>query len=89
MEETILLTETEVADRLRCHKSKIARLRKAGSLPYLPGRPPLIRLADLEAFIASRVKSAPTPEESRIAESEAIRERAARAFLKMRRRGRS
>ncbi len=87
MEETVLLTEDEVAERLRCHKSKVARFRKRGLLPHIVGRPILIRLADLEAFIASQVVNPPSPEETRIAENEAIRERAARSFLKMSMRG--
>jgi hypothetical protein len=42
-----LLTEPEVAERLRCSTSKIKRIRQAGLLAYIPGRPLLIDEADL------------------------------------------
>ncbi|MBY2969514.1 helix-turn-helix domain-containing protein [Rhizobium leguminosarum] len=51
------LTEPEVADILRCSTSKVKRLRLAGRLPYLQGRPVLIAEADLNAFIATRMRS--------------------------------
>ncbi len=50
----MLLTEAEVAKVLRCSTSKIKRLRYAGELPFLPGRPVLIAEEDLHTFIASR-----------------------------------
>jgi hypothetical protein len=54
----MMLTEPEVAERLRCSTSKIKRLRLSGQLPYLPGRPLLIAEEDLEAFISARKRSA-------------------------------
>jgi len=46
-----LLTQTEVADLLRCSVSKVERLRREGALPYLPGRPVMIELADVLAHV--------------------------------------
>lgn len=46
-----LLTEPEVAERLRCSISKVYRLRKTGHLPYIPGRPILVSEADLIAYV--------------------------------------
>ena len=46
-----LLTESEVAERLRCSPYTVARLRKRGRLPYIPGRPVLIDEADLLAYL--------------------------------------
>lgn len=54
------LTEAEVAERLRCSTSKIKRLRLAGKLPYLPGRPVLITEDDLDAFISSHKRGRTT-----------------------------
>ncbi|WP_245295732.1 helix-turn-helix domain-containing protein [Rhizobium rhizosphaerae] len=50
----MMLTEPEVAERLRCSTSKIKRLRAAGKLAYLPGRPVLIDERDLDAFISGQ-----------------------------------
>ncbi|OLP52618.1 hypothetical protein BJF92_14465 [Rhizobium rhizosphaerae] len=50
----MMLTEPEVAERLRCSTSKIKRLRFAGKLDYLPGRPVLIDERDLDAFISGQ-----------------------------------
>jgi hypothetical protein len=46
-----LLTEPEAAEILRCSPYTVARLRKAGKLPYIPGRPVLIDEADLLAVV--------------------------------------
>lgn len=46
-----LLTQTEVAALLRCSTSKVGRLRREGAIPYLPGRPALIDLADVLAYV--------------------------------------
>ncbi|MDK9695514.1 MAG: helix-turn-helix domain-containing protein [Siculibacillus sp.] len=46
-----LLTQSEVAGLLRCSVSKIERLRRDGALPFLPGRPVLIELADVLAYV--------------------------------------
>lgn len=46
-----LLTQAEVAERLRCSEDKVKRLRLAGKLRYLPGRPVLIDEADLESYL--------------------------------------
>ena len=45
-----LLTEPEVAERLRCSTEKVKRLRLSGKLAYLKGRPVLISEADLLEF---------------------------------------
>ncbi|WP_244541315.1 helix-turn-helix domain-containing protein [Rhizobium tibeticum] len=45
------MTEPEVAAILRCSREKIKRLRLAGKLAYLPGRPVLIDEADLASYI--------------------------------------
>ncbi len=54
----MLLTETEVAEKLRCSTSKIKRLRMSGELPYIVGRPVLIDETDLIAFIDARKRRA-------------------------------
>lgn len=48
---TVLLTEAEVAARLRCSRQKVQKLRREGRLPYLKGRPPLIDETDLDLFV--------------------------------------
>jgi excisionase family DNA binding protein len=72
-----LLTEPEVAEILRCSPYTVARLRKAGKLPYLPGRPVLIDEADLLAYIEDKKRKAQGPEpgspEARAAELHAIK----------------
>jgi excisionase family DNA binding protein len=61
-----LLTEPEAAKILRCSPYTVARIRKAGKLPYIPGRPVLIDEADFLAYIESRKLTAterePEPE---------------------------
>ncbi|MFB9983046.1 helix-turn-helix domain-containing protein [Mesorhizobium kowhaii] len=47
------MTQDEVAERLRCSPSKVKRLRIAGLLAYLPGRPVLIEEADIEKYLES------------------------------------
>lgn len=46
-----LLTEAEVAERLRCSVARVRKLRAAGRLAYLPGRPILVTEADFAAFV--------------------------------------
>lgn len=67
-----LLTQNEVAALLRCSVSKIERLRRDGSMPFLPGRPVLIEMADVLAYV-ERMRATtwlrargrrPTPKES-------------------------
>jgi Helix-turn-helix domain len=53
-----LLTDLDVATLLRCGVSKAARLRRAGELPFVPGRPPLVKLEDLLAWIEERNQEA-------------------------------
>jgi hypothetical protein len=48
-----LLTEPEVAEILHCSPYTVARLRKAGKLPYIPGRPVLIHETDLLALVGN------------------------------------
>jgi hypothetical protein len=46
-----LLTQTEVAGRLGYSVIKVKRLRRAGLLPYVPGRPVLILAKDVQDYI--------------------------------------
>ena len=46
-----LLLESEVAAALRCSTDKVKRLRLSGKLPYVPGRPVMIREADVDAYL--------------------------------------
>jgi len=46
-----LLLEAEAAEILRCSTSKVKRLRFAGKLAYIPGRPVLIDIEDLNCYI--------------------------------------
>ncbi|CDX34710.1 conserved hypothetical protein [Mesorhizobium plurifarium] len=55
-----LLTQKEVAERLRCSEQKVKRLRKLGALAYIPGRPVLIYESDLEEYL-SRIKRQSEP----------------------------
>jgi excisionase family DNA binding protein len=47
-----LLTQDEVAAILRCQPNTVARLRRAGKLPYIAMRPVKIRSEDLDRWIA-------------------------------------
>jgi len=47
------LTEPEAAKLLRCSTSKVKRLRLAGKLTYVAGRPVLISSADLKTYLDS------------------------------------
>jgi hypothetical protein len=92
----VFQTEREVADRLRCSLPMVKRLRLrlAGKLAYLPGRPPLVDEKDLETYIAFAKRSSeppppPTPEEARAKGIADARQWARMAWLqeKMRRSG--
>ncbi|BAU89651.1 hypothetical protein MPPM_1046 [Methylorubrum populi] len=48
-----LFTEAEVAERLNCSVARIRKLRAAGRLAYLPGRPVLVTERDFNAFVES------------------------------------
>ncbi|MFD1982586.1 helix-turn-helix domain-containing protein [Mesorhizobium newzealandense] len=56
-----LLTQEEVAERLRCSVSKVKRLRVTGALAYLPGRPVMIEEADLEEYLERLKRKAKPP----------------------------
>ncbi|MBZ9706120.1 helix-turn-helix domain-containing protein [Mesorhizobium sp. ESP7-2] len=60
----MLLTQDEVAERLRCSTSKVKRLRISGSLAYIPGRPVMIEETDLDAY-KERVKCQALPRTSK------------------------
>lgn len=45
------LLEKEVAELLRCSKSRVKQLRLSGKLPYIEGRPVLVDRKDLRQFI--------------------------------------
>lgn len=49
-----LLTQAEVAERLRVSVRTVARLRADGELPYLPGRPVRIAESDLGDYLERR-----------------------------------
>lgn len=59
-EAPIWLTQGEVARRLGCGISTVERLRRAGELPYRPGRPVMIRADAVDACLrnclAARVR---------------------------------
>ncbi|NFV81293.1 helix-turn-helix domain-containing protein [Magnetospirillum aberrantis] len=48
-----LLTQDEVAEILGCTPDTVYRIRRAGKLPYIPGRPVKILRFDLNAYLAS------------------------------------
>jgi hypothetical protein len=88
-----LLTEREVAERLRCAKTKVKRLRLSGRLVYIPGRPPLIDERDLKEYIdsvrqpvrASKSDKSETPPITAVQQSE-IKERAQAKWAKFQKR---
>lgn len=51
-----LLTQEEAADHLRCSARNVKRLRLAGKLKYIPGRPVLIHVDDLDEFMRRSAK---------------------------------
>jgi hypothetical protein len=89
-ETAIYLTEPEVAKILRRHPSAIKRLRLAGKLAYLPGRPVLIARTALEDYIGSiAIRTAeppsvppPSPEKGEKTEAEKIADARAWALKK-------
>ncbi len=50
----VLLTQAETAERLQCSVATVKRLRKAGKLSYLPGKPVLIDEQDVFRFLAEK-----------------------------------
>lgn len=56
-----LHTEREAATLLGRSIFTVQRLRKAGKLPWLPGRPILIDDADLQAYIVAKNTPHPVP----------------------------
>src|ERR1700694_5978522 len=62
------LTESEVAEILRCSPSKIKRLRLSRKLGYTPGRPVTIGEDDLKIYL-ERIKCRPTPCDNMTTES--------------------
>jgi hypothetical protein len=92
------LTDEEVAERLRCTVRGVRRLRLLGRLRYVPGRPPHVDVADLEAYIEEAKRRAAPPEPPRKrqpgeplteADNEEIRQRVLRKAWRRRMRGRS
>ena len=82
-----LLIEPEVAEILRCSPATVARLRKAGKLPYIPGRPVLIDEADLLAYIEKKKQAInqqePKPQSGTLEYDEWINRRGYELALKM------
>lgn len=57
-----LMSEQEVADLLRCARSRVKRLRLTGELAYLPGRPVMIDEVDVIAYVqSSKIRAAIPP----------------------------
>ena len=56
-----LLTQEEVARMLRRSVRAIARLRATGELPFLPGRPVLMRQVDIENYIEGKMTGLEKP----------------------------
>lgn len=52
-----MMTEHEVAAYLRCSCKTVQRLRQAGRLAYLPGRPVLIDQNDFLEYVKSEMRS--------------------------------
>ncbi len=84
----VLLLESEVAERLRCSKVTVRRLRSTGQLAYIPGRPIRISEADLADYIERQriavEASIPTPESLKRAAEAADQRRIGRYWLKRR-----
>ena len=69
-ENRVLLSEQEVADFLRCSRSKVKRLRLDRELNYIPGRPVLIDQADLFAYIeTAKIRAIVKEEETPVSRS--------------------
>ncbi|RWA81457.1 MAG: DNA-binding protein [Mesorhizobium sp.] len=88
----MLLTQAEVAERLRCSEQKVKRLRKSKELAYIPGRPVLIDEHDLIQYlernkcpalppISKRTKKAPGTSIGPRSESESASALARRIWL--------
>lgn len=84
-----LLTDVEVGQLLRCSKAKVQRLRRAGAMPYLPGRPVLIMEKDVLEYIegvktkaALRAGPVPGSPEDREQRIRAAQDRARAVWLK-------
>lgn len=74
-----LLTMEEVAERLRCHTSRVRRLRRQGKLASIPGRPVYILESDLNDYLERSRRKAKTEPEPGSPEAEAAAIAAARA----------
>lgn len=62
---TNLLTQVEVAERLRKTVKTVARLRAQGQLAYLPGRPVLIAEDELERYLRREIQRKQAQAEAR------------------------
>lgn len=51
----LLMTQQEVAARLRRSVKSIARLREAGELAYLPGSPIMIPASEVDDYLARKM----------------------------------
>jgi len=80
-----LLTDEEVAARLRCKPKTVQRLRLTGKLPYLPHRPPMVDAADLDAYVEreKRRRAEPVPKSPGLIDDEAVSKQANRMLLKL------
>nr|CAI0340800.1 hypothetical protein SHINE37_44668 [Rhizobiaceae bacterium] len=84
-----LLTEEEAAVILRCSRSKIKRLRMGGELPYVRGRPVLIEMSDLEAYVWQNRKSKNTQTAATTSTSARVDVAGAKAWLLAKKRKRA
>lgn len=66
-----LITEAEVAERLRCSVSKVRKLRYVGKLAFIPGRPVLVTEYALAEYLAEEARNRPAKGKGR---TEAVEE---------------
>lgn len=83
-----LLTQQEVAARLRRSVASIARLRRAGELAYLPGSPVMIPASEVDDYLERKMVARPENEQAvPTARSPAPHQRADMIIAKMRAKG--
>lgn len=80
-----MLTEAEVAERLKCTRAAVRLLRQGGDLPFMAGRRVLIDEADLEAMLASQERRKLNPYSDHPLDVAASLRAAARASARARR----
>ena len=58
------LTEKQAAEAIGWSVGKIKRLQLSGQLPFYPGRPPLVDLADLQALKVTKCQALPNSKQT-------------------------